>query len=143
LRQPADWLIQAANAVGTAPQPFGYSDRDSLPSAPAVYFVEADGFLLYVGSTANVRVRWRSHHRAKELAAAGRIWVIETADYARWEKVLIRRLSPRFNGKTVRDTPLTAEHVRRVRAELESIRSRMSRLFPNDPAFIIGTGIKS
>lgn len=96
--QPKDWLIKAAEAVGVNPTPYSFFARESLPAVACLYFVDADGVLLYLGASENIRKRWRSHHHAFHLAeSSNRIWVIETPKYRSWERPLIRHLCPRWN----------------------------------------------
>lgn len=45
------------------------AERHQLPSRSGIYFAFADpADVLYVGMTHNLRQRWRSHHRATQLA---------------------------------------------------------------------------
>ena len=56
--------------------------RADLPPTPAVYFVLNDQrSVMYIGATENLRVRWKSHHRAPQMVVgAYRIHWTEVAD---------------------------------------------------------------
>lgn len=79
------------------------SNRANLPSIPAVYWVVSEnGQNLYVGSTKNLNVRWKSHHRLKQLKAEGgdcfiHYKHIDISDLESQEKLYIDRLKPLLN----------------------------------------------
>ena len=81
------------------------SMRTLLPPVPGVYVARAwygFGRALYVGMSTNLRARWRTHHRLRQLpwhavltfqACPG--W--SATELRRYETWIIRRLRPRLN----------------------------------------------
>lgn len=59
--------VHPAVQVGHFPS-MAFEDRRELPITPALYFV-VDGKrdIVYIGQTANLRERWKSHHRAIQM----------------------------------------------------------------------------
>jgi excinuclease UvrABC nuclease subunit len=78
-----------------------------LPACAAVYFVlDADGQVLYIGQTGELRTRWTAHHRRKAYAAAPGarlVWLtISDKDLLlSVEAACIAFFQPRDNGKTI------------------------------------------
>jgi hypothetical protein len=52
-------------------QTLAFDSLAHLPTVPGVYIVVQGEHVLYVGCTANLRARWRWHHRAAQLGAFG------------------------------------------------------------------------
>ncbi|MBD2683227.1 MULTISPECIES: ribbon-helix-helix protein, CopG family [Nostoc] len=81
------------------------SDRKKLPEVSAIYLVwSAEGKLLYIGRTVNLKNRWLNHHRLQDLALMGvdKVFIawFET-DKERLpeiEQTLIDNLEPTLNG---------------------------------------------
>lgn len=63
-------------------QSLAFAHRYDLPPIPALYFVLSEQRdVVYIGQTANLRDRWKSHHRARQMAlGAYRIHWKEVAD---------------------------------------------------------------
>lgn len=102
----------------------------ALPSIAAVYFVvERPGVVVYVGRTRNLAQRWRSHHRAAQLDPARTfiLWypvgTIDEAQFARLERVCIRRFAPRLN-----DTPMERKPVVDDRPFVDTLKRQAARL---------------
>jgi excinuclease UvrABC nuclease subunit len=83
--------------------------KTPFPAVPAVYVVYVDGFVYYVGSTANLRLRMINtwNHKNEDANLRPRSVVVKfsiSRRYGDWrmrEVRLIRRLHPRAN---LRDT---------------------------------------
>lgn len=62
-----------------------FQHRQGLPLVSALYFVLDDQLnVMYIGQTANLHDRWRSHHRARQMRAnVHRIYWVEIPDDAR------------------------------------------------------------
>lgn len=78
-----------------------------LPEVPALYFVQENGRVIYVGRTKNLKARWIGHHRMSELSEREGItlaWlpVSDAADLPELENYFIDTLHPEVNG-----SPLT------------------------------------
>lgn len=81
------------------------SGRKNLPEVSAIYLVwSAEGKLLYIGRTVNLKNRWLNHHRLQDLALIGidNVFIawFET-DKERLpeiEQTLIDNLEPTLNG---------------------------------------------
>jgi hypothetical protein len=78
------------------------TEGKSLPQESGIYFViSAEGDLLYVGSSSDIRQRWRCHQRkAKALEmGCGIAWILHPmAGLRARETELIRELQPKWNG---------------------------------------------
>ncbi len=80
------------------------SDRSKLPSCAAVYLaLSAQGGVLYVGQSIDVRERLRRHHRVSLLEALGGVriaWLKESnlSALRRIETALIKHFNPPING---------------------------------------------
>lgn len=60
-------MTAAISHISTLPS-LAFVHRRDLPAIPAVYFVLSDRLdVLYIGQTANLFERWRSHHRALQM----------------------------------------------------------------------------
>lgn len=59
-----------------------FEHRGDLPPIPALYFaLNEQRMIVYIGETENLRSRWRSHHRARQMAQGNyRIHWIEMPD---------------------------------------------------------------
>lgn len=75
---------------------------NKLPEIPAIYFCISQFDFLYIGSTANLRSRWKQHHRLKDLLHFSDLniyWMEATniQDYPQVEKQLITHFNPFVN----------------------------------------------
>lgn len=52
------------------------SEKNRLPSLPAIYFAVARNQVLYVGKTKELRSRWQGHHRFPELSGINKRHVV-------------------------------------------------------------------
>lgn len=78
-------------------------DADQLPSLPGIYFAMDGNYVLYVGQSENIRKRWGSHHRHRDIRQScdnvrihfvlsdGRSLLEQEAEW-------IRACNPPFNG---------------------------------------------
>ena len=67
--------------ISTLPS-LAFEYRQDLPPIPALYFaLNSQREIVYIGETENLRTRWKSHHRARQMSAGGyRIHWMEMAD---------------------------------------------------------------
>ncbi|MCA1904482.1 MAG: GIY-YIG nuclease family protein [Cyanobacteria bacterium KgW148] len=77
-----------------------------LPPRSGIYYVTAAWVIFYVGKSANLRRRWRSHHKQAEFEALrpfGRIHyhLLPTDRLQAQESKEIKRLQPPWNNKTL------------------------------------------
>ncbi len=78
-------------------------DRRGLPNCSAIYFALAGERILYIGRTANLTLRWATHHQWKNLVGIGadvRIAWLECSDIELLpdlESALIREFQPELN----------------------------------------------
>lgn len=90
------------------------SRKDRLPAKSGIYFVVRGDSLLYVGGTFNMRMRWRSHHRAAQFQPEDRIGfaLYPFDDLGEAELLAIELLEPSLNrtpiSPPVECTPETA-----------------------------------
>lgn len=96
--------VFVSESFGLSSLPYlSLADRRKLPSCPAVYFaLSSQGRVLYVGRSANICERLRSHHRVPLLEALGGVkiaWLEQSNSFAlpRLEKTLIKHFNPPLN----------------------------------------------
>lgn len=100
--------------------------RRGLPECAGVYIVfDADSVVLYVGRSVNIRARWTSHHRRKDLQAIDgiRIAWIEVTDVLllpTFEAGLIARFNPKLNF-SIRSLSEESLSQLRIKAGLRSV----------------------
>lgn len=129
----------------TTPVPFEvpFPRQANVPHAPGVYLVYADERLLYVGKTTDLRYRWCGHHRARELRSLGATelrWVSLPLASLTWaERLLIKTLQPRLNGKDIR-LPQTPEQMERARARFVDLLGVIG-ITPEHPWYAIFAGL--
>jgi hypothetical protein len=110
-------ITENAPSSGSIPDPsrlpsLPFSERLDLPMGPGVYLcLGSDGGVLYVGTSQSLRKRWFTHHKHKEITAAGtdRIaWLMadEDGNRLRLEAELIAHFNPPLN---YRPGPLSIE----------------------------------
>jgi excinuclease UvrABC nuclease subunit len=78
---------------------------DKLPYRPCVYVIHADGVILYVGQTVNMRQRWMTHHRNKQIktdypTAIISLYFTDEPNLLETEREFIIDLSPCLNGQS-------------------------------------------
>lgn len=83
-----------------------FQHRQGLPSVPALYFVMDDQLnFMYIGQTANLHGRWKSHHRAPQMRPnVHRIYWVEIADDVRRadaERRAIVQFDPAWNRSEI------------------------------------------
>ena len=108
----------ASSDLGFCVNPFtlpfvSLRDKRFLPSKPGLYFVIDGANLLYVGRSKDLNVRWKSHHRYKQVAAMTKNPMITFLDVEDekllWvERTLINRLKPLLNDTRVDDFSVKA-----------------------------------
>ncbi len=102
-----------------------FGHRQDLPPIPALYFVLNDQReIAYIGETENLRARWKSHHRARQMSTGGyRIhWrqISDTAERADAEQKSIKYFRPLWNRTEV---PITER--KRVGDYIENVARHM------------------
>ena len=110
-----------------------FEHRQDLDPIPALYFVlNEQREVVYIGQTANLRERWRSHHRARQMAAGGyRIHWRQIADEDErlsLEKEAITYLRPLWNR-----TEIPVADMKRV----ESYINDVARYMEIDPRELV------
>jgi len=98
-----------------------FEHRAELPPIGAVYFVlNSRREVMYIGQTANLRDRWKSHHRARQMAVGSyRIHFVHVADEDRrlaLEKEATAYFRPLWNR-----TEVPAADMKRVGAYLKDV----------------------
>jgi hypothetical protein len=98
-----------------------FADRSDLPPVPALYFVLSDRReVVYIGQTANLRERWKSHHRARQMTlGAYRVHWKEIADEDQRlaaEKAAIEYFRPLWNR-----TEVPVADIKRVEAYINDV----------------------
>ena len=89
-----------------------FEHRHALPDLMAVYVVVGESAnIWYVGSTASLRTRWKSHHRRFQMKRVDRArihWcqVDDPSALRETEAEWINRLEPSLNRQPVTDRPL-------------------------------------
>ena len=84
-----------------------YRDRLKLPRESGVYFVLLDGEALYIGSSYDIRARWRRHGFRQRIESRGledrvRIaWIEVPLDLYEYEKACINKWVPPFGKGSV------------------------------------------
>jgi hypothetical protein len=64
-------MTLAIAKISTLPS-LAFEHRQDLPAIPALYFVLNDQReIAYIGETENLRARWKSHHRARQMVVGG------------------------------------------------------------------------
>lgn len=103
-----------------------FEHRADLPSMPALYFVlGSQRDVLYIGQTANLMTRWKSHHRALQMQGGGyRIHWTEIADEQRritTEREAINYFQPIWNRSEVPtdDMKRVTQYIRDVARYME------------------------
>jgi hypothetical protein len=81
-------------------------NRSALPPCPAVYFVLEGDRVLYVGRSVNLRQRWMTHRRYKQLKAISNVRIawLECSDPSllpEIEAALIEYFQPSLNGELI------------------------------------------
>ena len=112
-----------------------------LPAIPAVYYVLAPTEMLYIGSTHNLQMRWRQHHRLENFQTTpGPITIAwqdmseNVAALRHAEQEAITRFSPRLNmyGTPAQvpapPKPMTLTALPSVKAKREAAGLTMSEL---------------
>lgn len=79
-----------------------WENRRSLPSESGVYFALSKNCeVLYVGATADLKARWRGHHRENDLrameCASIAYYLCPKQDLSETEQSMITHLSPKLN----------------------------------------------
>ena len=83
--------------------------RKELPAVSGIYFVRnASGEVVYIGRAVNLRQRWETHHRARQLKSFTGItiaWlaVEDQALLGEIEAACITHYAPPLNGSTARE----------------------------------------
>jgi hypothetical protein len=108
-----------------------FQHRRDLPTAPVVYFVIGENLdVVYVGQTANLHDRWRSHHRALQMQSGDyRIHWMEVFDEQRRieiEREAINYFRPVWNRSEV---PIA--DMKRVEAYINDV-ARYMEINPRD-----------
>lgn len=108
-----------------------FHHRRDLPPVPAVYFVLDEKLgVMYVGQTANLRDRWKTHHRALQMQVGGyRIHWKEVADdqqRADIEREAIAYFRPAWNRSEV-----PVADLKRVEAYITDV-ARYMEISPRD-----------
>ena len=98
---PARPIVQVAHLPSMA-----LEHRRDFPEIPAIYFVvNAQFAIVYIGEAANLRARWKTHHRTAQLDQAGyRIHWKEIADERRrkeGEQWCIKHFHPTLNRTSI------------------------------------------
>jgi GIY-YIG catalytic domain len=103
-------MIDITSIVPTALPSVVFTARQTLPCCSCVYFaLSAEGAVLYVGQSQNLRERWYSHHRTEELRMLGCVsiawYVAPVEDGPDLENALIQHYQPALNGWKDRPVP--------------------------------------
>jgi len=82
------------------------TERSTLPTCPAVYFVMAENQILYIGRAINLRQRWNAHHRYIQLKPKTNVRIawLECSEpilLPKIESALIEQFRPLLNGSPV------------------------------------------
>lgn len=91
------------------------SERHRLPRCSAVYFVFLDfNELLYIGKAVNLRLRWKNHHRLKELNSIKNVliaWLeVDVFDLGNFEYSFIEEFKPKLNDTPVPKSKLSLDN---------------------------------
>lgn len=125
-----------------------FSDRTSLPKESGVYYVYSGWWvfskLLYIGESDNMGRRWRSHERAKDLAAAGataiRYKLIENRERRlHVEAVEILGLDPPYNRQKETPNPRLLQQSIWLRKAMEITLTALVALIAKDLALAIAS----
>lgn len=106
--------------ISTLPS-LAFEYRQDLPPVPALYFaLNNQREIVYIGETGNLRDRWKSHHRARQMSTGGyRIHWMEMADAdarAAAERQAIDYFRPLWNR-----TEIPVADMKRVEAYINDV----------------------
>jgi len=82
-------------------------DKQMLPDSPGIYLaIGKDKTVLYVGQSTRIRIRWKQHHRFRELHEIGNVhiaWITvsDPAFLIDIEKALIHHFKPPLNNAPI------------------------------------------
>ena len=125
-----------------------FSDRANLPNESGVYYVYSGWWvfleLLYIGESDNMGRRWRSHERAKDLAAAGATAIRYRSVGTRErrlhiEAVEILRLDPPYNRQKETPNPRLLQQSIWMRKAMEIAVTALVALIAKDLFLVIAS----
>ena len=123
---PSQLSLQIAKLPSLA-----FEHRRDLPPIPALYFVlDIQVNILYIGQTANLRDRWKSHHRAPQMdSTTYRIHWREIADEG--QRADAERQSIAFFRPPWNRSEIPVAEMKRVEAYINDV-ARYMEIDPRD-----------
>lgn len=80
-------------------------ELNNLPETSGIYFVLAEGQVLYIGQSTGIRQRWQAHHKTQELGSYSQVriaWLeAEYGELTEIEKAYIEQFKPSLNFMSV------------------------------------------
>ena len=106
--------------ISTLPS-LAFEHRYDLPPIPAMYFVLSEQReIVYIGETENLNARWKSHHRARQMASGGyRIHWREMTDPA--ARTIAERGAIAYFRPTWNRTEVPVSEMKRVEAYINDV----------------------